>query len=169
MIKKLLISLAATILLFSVIIPTMAGWGGKFTCGECGYESDNLHVSYGMMSSYTVVYCNKCKDFYSILTSFDEELIRKSYLKEAVPKELEYFRENLVTPIGEIYFHEFDKKIKIYPCPKCKSLAGDVNEKLIEDVCKIKTKEGKLAVNNFIVCPKCQKKTLYFEHNMKWD
>ncbi len=121
----------------------------------------------GFSTSYAVLYCNQCKNFYSVLVSFNEENIRRGRLKaEEAIKEI---NAKLIKPAGEYYMYELGKIVKIYPCPKCGQLANELDENLIIGVVARRASEGKLEIGSCLLCPKCKQKTLYFDHTFKYD
>ncbi|MDD5669965.1 MAG: hypothetical protein PHE58_08065, partial [Candidatus Omnitrophica bacterium] len=97
---RFLIIVCMSLVLFS---PAYAGWEGKFRCDSCGYESEALRVDCGTHSCYSVLYCDACKDFYSVLVSYDEAVIRKEYKPADADKTIKEFRKNLVKPLNEVF------------------------------------------------------------------
>ena len=154
----------------SFVVTATAGWGGRFVCSECGYESKELLFGDGMAGSfYRVIYCDRTKDFYSILTDFDEDYIRQSYLEKDADKEIKLLKGRLVYPIGQVYSYDCAKFLKIYPCPQDKSLGCEVSENLIYSLVVTKKANGTIEYKDKAVCPRCNKQSLYFLHTLKWD
>ncbi|MCD6413972.1 MAG: hypothetical protein J7L54_07500 [Elusimicrobia bacterium] len=166
--KRFLAILLLITFSFGVVSLTIAGWGGRLKCLSCKFESESLHIGGGKAISYAIIYCDKCKNFFSIPVKFNKKHIRGNHLQP--DKKIEECKTNIVRPLGEVYVYELEKTIKIYPCPKCGQMAIEVDGKIITDAVARRTKDGKLQkVGKCLLCPRCNKKTLYFDLMFKWD
>lgn len=134
------------ILIFMVLSFSSIAFAGdliKLTCDTCGFDSGDLHSGVGMTGFInTVVYCEKCKNFFTVLTSVDEESARDIF--------------SVVEPIGKKEF--LGKERLVYPCPECGAEAVSYQDAVgYED-------EGEGSI-----CPVCTKGKLRMEIRGEWD
>jgi predicted RNA-binding Zn-ribbon protein involved in translation (DUF1610 family) len=93
--------LIAVILFLSTF--AFAGSIIRLVCDHCGYKSQKLFAEGGFLGSNTIIFCEKCKKFYTIVT----EVYRQDRTPNLKP----------VEPIGKKIF--LGEERLLYPCPKC--------------------------------------------------
>jgi Zn finger protein HypA/HybF involved in hydrogenase expression len=122
MTKKNLFGLAVILSITFFSSLAFSGTLEKVKCDKCNYLSDDLHVGGGMAGTEnTVIYCEACKQFYTIPTNVTST----------------GGNFNIVQPKGKKEF--LGEERLVYPCPKCGSDAYAYNG----PVCPI-CREGKL-------------------------
>ena len=102
--KKSLVGLAVILSITFFSSLAFSGTLEKVKCDKCNYSSDDLYVGGGMAGSEnTIIYCEACKQFYTIPTSVTTT----------------GGNLNIIQPKGKKEF--LGEERLVYPCPKCGS------------------------------------------------
>lgn len=138
--NKTILSISVALVMASVV---NAGELVEISCDKCAYKSETLYEgSSGLGIAKGIVYCDTCKQFYSISI--------KNYAEDTT---------TIAQPIGK---KEFLGKMRItYPCPKCGSEAYLYYSE--------ETTPGRDKPSKEEICPICKKGKLRKQMTGKWD
>jgi uncharacterized protein YbaR (Trm112 family) len=124
MVKKCIVVCALIFITFTSMYQLSAGRGGYLYCSNCSYKSGEIYLDCGQGSYSRIVFCPKCKEYLSVLSTI-------MMLDQGITPEPEDESQGLLCPVcntaceivdeGQIWgaLQQNGKQTTFLPCPKC--------------------------------------------------